>query len=374
MTDRQLSLPDSKIRLPNAEHASHPWRIDEIVPDFTLEDVWALPVHGGADDFPRLLEVMASLDPARTPSAASRLLFDIRHRLGRSLGWDDGARLLPIPEHTETTLRDLLPEDLRNTVTDRGFGSAALENLGAHFAPLYRTAVEFAAELSNQTVHGVIHLAWVDRGEGRYQGQMAVYVKPRGPLGKGYMALIKPFRHWVVYPALMRQIEREWNPRGTDIHAVACAVPKEARDLVLPGRFEYADAFVVKVPPGTRIAAEDWARVMFTPRGRAKRALATVWNAVMAVDPPPDESAIGLFQLVSAKRESAMLAGDGERYRVRLVVLAGEASLTLATFVQSRGRAWRELLRGILVGHRRVAPLLLEEAVAATTGKHRMGS
>ncbi len=79
--------------------------------------------------------------------------------------------------------------------------------------PLYHTDVEFAAELSNRTVHAVMHLAWVDQGEGRYQGQMAVYVKPRGPLGKGYMALIKPFRYWVVYPALMRQIERAWNRR-----------------------------------------------------------------------------------------------------------------------------------------------------------------
>jgi hypothetical protein len=42
---------------------------------------------------------------------------------------------------------------------------------------------------------------------------MAVYVKPRGRLGKGYMALIKPFRYWIVYPALMRQIERAWNAR-----------------------------------------------------------------------------------------------------------------------------------------------------------------
>jgi hypothetical protein len=24
------------------------------------------------------------------------------------------------------------------------------------------------------------------------------------------MALIKPFRYWVVYPALMRQVERAW--------------------------------------------------------------------------------------------------------------------------------------------------------------------
>ncbi len=58
-----------------------------------------------------------------------------------------------------------------------------------------------------------MHLAWVDRGEGRHQGQMAVYVMPRGRLGDGYMALIKPFRYWNVYPTLMREIERPWNRR-----------------------------------------------------------------------------------------------------------------------------------------------------------------
>ena len=42
---------------------------------------------------------------------------------------------------------------------------------------------------------------------------MAVYVKPRGLFGTGYMALIRPFRYRIVYPALMRQIERAWNAR-----------------------------------------------------------------------------------------------------------------------------------------------------------------
>jgi hypothetical protein len=58
-----------------------------------------------------------------------------------------------------------------------------------------------------------MHLAWVEQGEGRYQGQMAVYVKPRGSLGNAYMALIRPFRHWIVYPALMRQAGRRWDAR-----------------------------------------------------------------------------------------------------------------------------------------------------------------
>ena len=38
-------------------------------------------------------------------------------------------------------------------------------------------------------------------------------VEDVGLLGKGYMALIAPFRHWVVYPALLRQIERAWLAR-----------------------------------------------------------------------------------------------------------------------------------------------------------------
>jgi Protein of unknown function (DUF2867) len=59
----------------------------------------------------------------------------------------------------------------------------------------------------------VLHLAWVDHGDGRHQGQMAVYVKPRGRFGAAYMAFIKPFRYLIVYPALERQIERTWNHR-----------------------------------------------------------------------------------------------------------------------------------------------------------------
>jgi Sigma-70 region 2 len=42
------------MRLPNAAHDSRPWRIREIASDFTVEDVWALPVHGGAEDFQAL--------------------------------------------------------------------------------------------------------------------------------------------------------------------------------------------------------------------------------------------------------------------------------------------------------------------------------
>jgi hypothetical protein len=203
------------MRLPNSAHESLPWRIREIVPDFTLEDVWALPAHGSADDFSRLLELGTLLDPANADSLPARALWRVRDRLGAwfDLGRisepDDGASALPIPGTEQRSLAERLPDDLRNSPWDHDFGSLP-------FTPLYRTDTEAAAEVSNKTVHGVMHLGWVDQDcadhqGGRFQGQMAVYVKPRGRFGKAYMAFIKPFRYWIVYPALIRQVERRWN-------------------------------------------------------------------------------------------------------------------------------------------------------------------
>ena len=194
------------MRLPNSEHDSHPWRIAEVAPDFRLEDAWELPARGGAGDFAELLDVMSSLDPTSGRPTAARLLFGIRLMLGRLFGWDDPGARLPIPGDRESSLGARLPEDLRGTATELGSRS-----LG--FIPLYRTDREWAAEISNRTVHGVLQLAWVEQGGGRYQGRLGVYVKPRGALGAAYMALITPFRHLIVYPALMRQIEQGWDAR-----------------------------------------------------------------------------------------------------------------------------------------------------------------
>jgi len=205
------------MRLPNAAHESRPWRIREIAPDFIVEDVWALPAHGGAGDFQTLLEILASGGPAGLDSLAARTLWQVRDRLGSWLGLGriaapvysglgSAAGSLPIPGTNESSLASRLPADLRNTAADLKFGSLP-------FLPLYRTDVEFAAEMSNQTVHCVMHVAWVDQGAGRYQGQSAIYVKPRGPLGSAYMALIRPFRHLIVYPAILRHVERTWNAR-----------------------------------------------------------------------------------------------------------------------------------------------------------------
>ncbi|MDQ3916161.1 MAG: DUF2867 domain-containing protein [Actinomycetota bacterium] len=187
--------------------------IARIAPDFRLLDAWALPAQGGAEEFGSLLEMMASLDPANAESAATRALFAVRLRVGGWLGWDDPTKKRAIPGSGETTLGARLPEDVRGSARDPAIGGA-LQRAAGGFVPLYRTEREWAAELSNATVHAVLHLGWVDQGDGLFQGQLGIYVKPRGRLGEAYLMLIAPFRHLIVYPALMRQIGRAWDARS----------------------------------------------------------------------------------------------------------------------------------------------------------------
>ena len=145
----------------------------------------------------------ATLDPARGGSRAARALWAIRWKVGGLLGWDDpergvGARV--------PTLYDRLPEDLVRG--GRGPDFAALP-----VTPLYLTDDEFAVEIANKTMHGVMHVGAVEEEDGSFRAQMAVLVKPNGLLGNAYMAAIRPFRHLIVYPAMLRQGRELWERR-----------------------------------------------------------------------------------------------------------------------------------------------------------------
>ena len=194
------------MRLPKTAHTSRPWRIHELTRDFRLEDVWALPTPGGPDDFPRLVQQFASGDPSQSPSGAVRTLFAIRWKLGELLGLDAedaglGSRV--------ATLRARLPADLRQAPSGPGFDALP-------FTSLYLLEGEWAAEVANRTMQGVMHMGWVPEGTGGYRGQMAVLVKPNGHLGNAYMAAIRPFRHLIVYPQMIRGIGREWRSGAGD--------------------------------------------------------------------------------------------------------------------------------------------------------------
>jgi hypothetical protein len=156
---------------------------------------------------------MAAIDFPGSAPLPVRLLWEVRDLLGRVFGLgristpaDEAGSWPPVPGTGERSLIGRVPEELRATATDSRLTDKP-------FRPLYVTDTELADEMSNRTMYGVMHLAWVHQGGGRYQGQMTVYVKPRGAVGKAYMALIKPFRYAIIYPALMRYLERLWTER-----------------------------------------------------------------------------------------------------------------------------------------------------------------
>lgn len=188
------------MRIPVERHLALDLRIHDLARDFRLLDVWTLPeVEGSLADFDRAVAMVLAADPAHGSSAAARFLWRAREVLGAWLGLDKVTE--PSGEHR--SLRDRLPDDLRGTAD-------GLQYEHLPFVPVYRTPTEYAAEVSNATVHGILYLAWVPNGEDTYRGQLAIYVKPRGRLGSAYLTFIKPFRYLVVYPALERQLAREW--------------------------------------------------------------------------------------------------------------------------------------------------------------------
>ena len=174
---------------------AHPRKLTE---DFRLEDVWALPTPGGADDFRRLVHLIATGDPSRGSPRSVRMLWAIRWKVRSCSG---GTARTPAPRRRRS--RDRLPADLRAAPSGPDF--AALP-----FTSLYLLDDEWAAEIANRTMRGVMHVGWVPDGAGGYRGQLTVYVKPNGLLGTGYMAAIRPFRHLIVYPQMLRRIGRAW--------------------------------------------------------------------------------------------------------------------------------------------------------------------
>jgi hypothetical protein len=146
-------------------------------------------------------------------------------------------------------------------------------------------------------------------------------------------------------------------------NALPRPVPNPGRDLVGHEAFDYSDAFVLGPPAGDRCSAEVWARAMFTPSGRISSSFATTWGFVTGVQSPRRGKRVGYFKVVTPDRGATVWTADGPRYRIHLVVLVDDGRVTFATFVKAHSIIWREVLKGIMVAHRRVAPLLMERAL-----------
>jgi hypothetical protein len=86
------------------------------------------------------------------------------------------------------------------------------------FRLLYVVGHESLAEIHNATVHAFLCSALFER-PGGYRLYWTVYVKPTSWLTPVYMALIEPFRRFIVYPAMLGRVRRAWIARYPPITA-----------------------------------------------------------------------------------------------------------------------------------------------------------
>jgi hypothetical protein len=86
------------------------------------------------------------------------------------------------------------------------------ETVGTPYGPvrvIYHLRDEVLLEVINATIHAFISLS-LEQTAGGYQSLLAVYAIHTHWWSRYYLLLIEPFRRWIIYPALIRTIQRRW--------------------------------------------------------------------------------------------------------------------------------------------------------------------
>ena len=178
-----------------------PLEVHALLTAVPLRDVSAVDLPGGGPGR-TVADVRALLESGRgRASAPVKLLFWIRHALGRLLGWDRAAHARP-----ELSYRNRLPQDL---VARSRMPPGTPDG---PFQILYLLEREGLEEIRNATVHAFLAVALTDTAAG-YRLYWAVYVAPTSWLTPLYMAVIEPFRRFIVYPSLLRRVRSSWIAR-----------------------------------------------------------------------------------------------------------------------------------------------------------------
>jgi hypothetical protein len=183
-----------------AEFRALPLRVHTFLADVPLHDVWAV-------DLPRARErvTLADFNPMERRDRATgrsaapvRALFRLRFFLGRIF------RLEAVPANAGSTsfVARLTPEDRARSSVEAGTPNGP-------FRVVYRFENELLLELQNRTAHAAAVSALAGTADG-YRYYFAVYVANASWITPLYMALIDPFRRWLVYPAMLNNIRATW--------------------------------------------------------------------------------------------------------------------------------------------------------------------
>lgn len=186
------------------DYRSRALRAHDLLRDVPLEDVWAIRLPGGgAGRDIHDLRPLFSLAELQKANPVVKALFQLRWGLGRLFGWDRHA-----PCEPESYAHRLSAADRDHSAVPPG----TVEEAFAPFRTLYVFERELLNEVRNATVHAFLSLS-LEPAEGGYLAYMAVYVKPVSRLTGLYMKAIAPFRRYLVYPALIRKVQRGWAAR-----------------------------------------------------------------------------------------------------------------------------------------------------------------
>ena len=192
--EERIPLPVT-VRAAPEEYLSLELRAHELLRDVPLYDVSVVDLPGGGDG--RSLADALHLQAAAPRSLIERALYGVRDALGRAFGWDE-VRLLP----QDSLVHRLSEKDRRDSEIVPGTPDGA-------FQVVYRFRNEQVSEIRNATVQGYVCMALSPRLSG-YRYYFAVYVIPVSWLTRPYLALIEPFRTFLLYPAMLRRLRHAW--------------------------------------------------------------------------------------------------------------------------------------------------------------------
>jgi len=186
-------------KIPPREFLDLPLRVHSFLRDVPLHDVWVVDLPGGLEGL--TLQEFRSRSggegTADIPYAANALL-ELRFFLGRIFRLDS-----PKPGQKSASYITLLDE------ADRVGSIVPPGSKDGPFDVVYAFQNEMLLELINATVHAF----WAQtlaRTSAGYRLYWAIYVKPVRWITPVYMALIDPFRRWIVYPQILDRVRKQW--------------------------------------------------------------------------------------------------------------------------------------------------------------------
>jgi hypothetical protein len=164
-----------------ADYQKLPLHAHELLADVPLHDVWRVELVGGPPDCKvEHVRPYLSYEALTQLNAVVRGLFALRGFLGRVFRLDS-------------------PDPVPNDGRERD----------GPFEIIHRGDSEAIGEIVNKTVHAFSVMA-LEKCEGGHRFYWGIYVRPVGRITSLYMALIDPFRHYLVYPAILGHLHRSW--------------------------------------------------------------------------------------------------------------------------------------------------------------------